>query len=296
LFYGVGRHRLALGVLSAEIAGILVIAGSVRQPHGLSKVGLEPADERQLLARSRFLDLFRRRALGLDFLQNCVDGLFQVGQGIAGTWRHDDPELPYVLVRALKRLHGGGRLLVVHERFREACRARAGQDRSKDIQRESVLTALADGRPLDVEPGNLHAILVDEPPFGLKRDRQHRWARDRFAAGNVAEVLLHPRLRLGGIEIADDRQIGVVRRVVEPEKALDVLFACGRQIRHASNDWPGVGMLLGIRRFREDLEGASVRLIVHALAPFVLDDVTLGVQLGEIERVEQEAHSVGLYP
>ena len=47
---------------------------------------------------------------------------------------------------------------------------------------------------------------------------------------------------------------------------------------------------------REDLAHAAVGLVVHALPALVLDDVALRVEFGEIERIEQEAHAVGLEP
>ena len=40
----------------------------------------------------------------------------------------------------------------------------------------------------------------------------------------------------------------------------------------------------------------AVRLVVHALAALVLHDVALGVELREVERVEQEPHAVGFEP
>ena len=51
-----------------------------------------------------------------------------------------------------------------------------------------------------------------------------------------------------------------------------------------------------VGRLREDLEGAAVGLIVDALPALVLDDVALRVQLGEVERIEQETHAVGFHP
>jgi hypothetical protein len=37
-------------------------------------------------------------------------------------------------------------------------------------------------------------------------------------------------------------------------------------------------------------------LIVDTLAPLVLDDVALGVQLSEVERIEEKPHAIGFEP
>ena len=47
---------------------------------------------------------------------------------------------------------------------------------------------------------------------------------------------------------------------------------------------------------RQNLARAAVRLVVHALAALVLHDVALRVQLGQIERIEQESHAIRLDP
>ena len=58
--------------------------------------------------------------------------------------------------------------------------------------------------------------------LGLRRlghvDRGGGWL-----ARNVAEVLPHPGERVGGVEVADQRQHGVVRGVVGLEEVLHVL-------------------------------------------------------------------------
>src|SRR5438093_5727514 len=55
-------------------------------------------------------------------------------------------------------------------------------------------------------------------------------------------------------------------------------------------------MRRGVRRMRENLVRAAVRLVVHPLPALVLDDVALRVELREIERVEQKTHAIGFEP
>src|ERR1017187_5904507 len=67
-----------------------------------------------------------------------------------------------------------------------------------------------------------------------------RRTRDRLAAREIAEVFRDPRLRLHRIDVADDREERVVRRVIEPEEVLHVVFRRGREIFHAADDVPRI--------------------------------------------------------
>jgi len=51
-----------------------------------------------------------------------------------------------------------------------------------------------------------------------------------------------------------------------------------------------------VKRCADDFACASVWDVVHALAALVLDNVALRIELGEVERVEQEAHPIHLEP
>ena len=98
------------------------------------------------------------------------------------------------------------------------------------------------------------------------------------------------------IEVAEIDERRVVRRVVQPEELLHVLDGRGGEIRHAADDRPGVRMARRVDRRADDLAGAAVGLVVHALPALVLHDVALRVELRHVERVEQEAHAVGFEP
>ena len=51
-----------------------------------------------------------------------------------------------------------------------------------------------------------------------------------------------------------------------------------------------------IHRARQYFARETIRLIVHALPSFVLDDLSLRVQLADIQCYEQKTHAIGLKP
>ncbi len=55
-------------------------------------------------------------------------------------------------------------------------------------------------------------------------------------------------------------------------------------------------MTLGVERLQAGLLRHPVRLVIHGLAPFVLDHLPLVVQLRLIDGREQPAHSIGFEP
>src|SRR6185437_12110184 len=85
-----------------------------------------------------------------------------------------------------------------------------------------------------------------------------------------AQVLLDQRTRLARIEIAGNRQHGVIGAVVRREEVGDVVQARRRQIFHRPEERVMERMAGRIGERGETLGPRTVRLVVHAPAPLVL--------------------------
>ena len=99
-----------------------------------------------------------------------------------------------------------------------------------------------------------------------------------------------------GVEVPGDDEGQVVRRVVGLEEVLDVLERRRRQVLMAADDGPGIGVARREEVLRDELEPAPVGRVLEALAPLVLDDVPLVVELLLGEGVGQGREPVRFEP
>ena len=111
-----------------------------------------------------------------------------------------------------------------------------------------------------------------------------------------AEVLLDQRLHLRRLEVADDGEAGVVRRVVLLEESLHVVELRGLDVFVRADDIAVVRMAGREQRLHQRFLGQSVRLVLDALPPFVADHVLLIRQRGLIDLLEQVSHAIGFEP
>ncbi len=107
---------------------------------------------------------------------------------------------------------------------------------------------------------------------------------------DVAEILLDLRQRVGGLEVAHQRQHRIVRRVVDAEELLDVLDGRRVQVFHGADHRMLVGEVI-VDQALQNFRRFAVRLIVHAQPALFLHGVALIVQIGLVHR--QRAHAVG---
>ena len=70
-------------------------------------------------------------------------------------------------------------------------------------------------------------------------------------------------LRLRRLEVADERQAGVVGRVVSAEECGDVGAARGREVGHRTNDAVMVGVVRRIHRRQQLLDRLAIRHVVN---------------------------------
>src|SRR5207247_7814684 len=98
-----GRDRERPAILGAIVAWISVDAEALGQRERLAEVRFESAHEPELDASGRALNLFRRRSLALDPIEQRVRRQLELRQRVAGTRRDGDPVITDILARRLKR-------------------------------------------------------------------------------------------------------------------------------------------------------------------------------------------------
>ena len=110
------------------------------------------------------------------------------------------------------------------------------------------------------------------------------------------EMALDHGHRPRGLEVAGDRQDRVVRRVVGREEGGDILEAGGIQVFHGADGRMVVRMALRVESGLDPLVPGAVRLVVDRPAAFVLDDLTLVVQLLLGHGRQETAEPIRLQP
>lgn len=193
---------------------------------------------------------------------------------------------------------GDGGAVAAHEAVVEAAGLAAAEDGEGQVGRVGLAGAVV-REPVGGHQGAGRDVLVDVladlPAEGVG---QGAVARGLLAvvAGDGAEVLLHPGDGLLGVDVADDGEDGVVRRVVRAEERAGVLQGGGVEVGHGADGGVVVRVAVGEGERGELLEGGAVGHVVVALAALVLDDVALVLHGRVVQGGEQRAHPVGLQP
>ena len=144
--------------------------------------------------------------------------------------------------------------------------------------------------------GTLSKTISRRSPPSVGGTRQVAERRDVRVRRDRPEVALGGGQDIGGLDVADDRQDRVVRRVVGPEERADVLDRGRVEVVHRSDRRVVVRVLRREEVALELLLERAVRPVVVRPALLVLDDLALVVEVLLAERVEEGRHPVGLEP
>ena len=135
-----------------------------------------------------------------------------------------------------------------------------------------------------------------------KRNRAAELARHRLdrtylrTAGDFAEVVVNPLFRLFKIDIACNHHSSVVGTIPLFIKFFNVT-ECGRlQILQAADYLPVVRVISRIHSFVNHIAGMAIRLIVHTLPLFILDNLLLVFQYLLCDGIDHIPHTVALHP
>ena len=158
--------------------------------------------------------------LGPERVELLVDRLLEFLRRVSRARRRLDPELRAEHQRLLIDVHVLRDLLFVDQLLVEAARTAAAQNRRRDLG--VGIARLEDRRrqPRHVDTRQLRSGQARPPALGGDRRRVRRDRRHGGTALQRAEVLLDERLACAGIDVADDREARVVRRVVPLEELL----------------------------------------------------------------------------
>ena len=186
---------------------------------------LQAGDDPCLDRVPRAFELGGVRSLLGEAAELLVDGRLELVGRVPRACRGLDGELRAEDQRFLRRLHRLRDLLVVDERLVEPARFAAAEDVGGQIGLRVARLEDRRRQPRHVDARQLHGVGDGEPLLGGDRRRRRRDLRHVRPALQAAEVLLDQAPGRDGIEVADDRQAGVVRRVVLAEELLHVAAA-----------------------------------------------------------------------
>ena len=187
-------------------------------------------------------------------------------------------------------------MLVVNEPLIQTRVLAVREHGRNEVERGIIRLEVSDRGPSHVNPFLRHAVVDGNAPVLVERHLVALGTRKRWAGRKRREVFFDERFGRLAIEFARDGEHTVIRRVELLEKGVDVLERRARNVLHTPDDVPRIRMAFGKEVLEEHFDGSPIRNVVHALAPLVLDDVALVVEVLLRHRVEQIAHAVGLRP
>jgi hypothetical protein len=140
------------------------------------------------------------------------------------------------------------------------------------------------------------AVLELDAPLAVQHDRVDLHAGRLGAGRQVAEVALDQLDRVRGIEVAHDREAGVVRHVVAVEEVHDVVHRRGLEVLVLADHADLVGMPRRVHQLVHEQVGVAVGAVLAALPALVAHDVALGRELFVRHRLVQRLEPVGFQP
>ena len=291
-----GRHRaIPFDVLLQVVRRLQEMV--VRIQHVRDAVHVFETRDRPRLDRvARLIDFALLDGLRPQRLELLVDRLLELLGGVPRTRGRIDLELRAEHQRLLIRVDVLRDLLLVHQLLIQPARAAAAENLRGDIRLGIARLEDVRRQPRHVDARQLDAIGDDLPPFHRDLRCLHVDRRHRGAALQRTEILLDELLRLRGIEVADDGDARVVRRVVAPEELARIGQTRRLNVRMRSDDGGVVGMRLRIEQVDQLLFRVSVRTVLHRLAPLVADHILLVGELLRIDRVEEIPHAIRFDP
>ena len=201
-----------------------------------SAESLQSVDDARLDRIVRALDFGGVRSGCPELLELGVDGGLELLRRLAGACYDFDREHRSQRQRVLLDLNALRNLLVVDQRFEQA----AGAAATENVRGNGGIgiTVLENRRR---QPAHAHLRELDgvgDREAALARDRRRLDIRllHRGPTLQRSEVLLDQRLDLRGVDVADDREAGIVRRVVLLEEVPHVLELRGLNVLVGSDD------------------------------------------------------------
>ena len=179
-------------------------------------------------------------------------------------------------VRVAERRHR--HLLLVHQLLVDARRLAVREHFRRDVQRIRVGVPVV-GDVIGDDHRRQRPRLLQGDALLFRLRRLLRDVARHFAEGlrHAAHVVVHQLQRLGRIEIAHEHQRRVRRHVERPVEVAHIVDRRGLEILQAADRRVLVRMH-GERLVVDDLVQPSVRLVVHAHAPFLFHDLLVDGQ------------------
>ena len=256
----------------------------------------EPLNDPRLDTVARALQLFFLRAFAAEAFQLFVDGLFDLFGRVPWPRGHlhlkDGAQNQGLLLRS----NVLGDLLLVDQLLVEPARFPSPENRGSQIHIGVTFRVDRRGQPSHVDAGQLDSVLNDGAALGGDPRSVDVNLGHVGSALERGEVLLHEFLRRGLVEVSDNRQAGVVGRVVGLEKFLHVVQLGRLDVRVRTNHAGVVRMRAWKQKVEKAFFNDPIGLIFDALPPLIAHDVLLVGEVGLVELVEQVAQAVRFEP
>ena len=256
---------------------------------------LDAANEARPLAGLGARELFRRRPRGEEGLEFLFEHRFHLGQVLSRLGGGEDEEHAAELACQDECPDVGRDLVVVDHPPVEAGALANAQDVAGQGEVIDGFVLHRGDVPDLVDPGLRNPVLEDDPARFAAARELDVGLDQRRPGGDVAEVLLDPRLHVLGLDVAGDHQDRVRRAVPGVEPLMHVRERGRVQVLHRSDRRVVVGVAVRIRVLEDRQEDLAVGLVL-ALPLLVLDDAALLVEPCLIDGRPHVAHPVGFHP
>ena len=257
--------------------------------HAEDLAGLEPRDE--------FLQVVIVHAALGKLTQCCTDRFLHLGQRLTRcrVLDHDESHFAGQFAAGVADVsaHSTARL---HQTLVEQGGAAHTDDLGGCVQRRLVRMAVVDGREQHRDRRQVDIVFQRDVTVLFETAGLPLQVFGFGTAWNGAEIPGDPLQCFLLVDIATDRQRGVVRSVPAQEEALQVIQFGGVQILDPTDHRPGIRMVRRIQVLHHRFVGAPIRPVVHPLPTLVLDRGALGVELLLGHCFQQQAHAVGFQP
>ncbi len=290
-----GRGHPEAPQILAQVSGIAGEHVVAVQPIGLAA---ETAHPLQAAHKTRFVTgagqvhFFFGHAFLEKLGQFVVDDPFEFGKIMSRSGGGGDPEHTAQLARGLTDPHVLGDLQIIDQGLIQTGGLARPENGRQQVELRIAGMIPARAVPLHVQPGQFHRVFGQSAAFGIELGVPAGQPFHRPTRRNRPEVFFDPRLDLGWIKIPGHAQGSVVGCIVQLEELGHVFLGGGRQIVHAADHRPAVGVPFGEHHFEQNLARLGVRS-VFALTFFVFNHVALVVELFLGHGGKQKAHAVG---
>ena len=152
------------------------------------------------------------------------------------------------------------------------------------------------GRNVEDHRRKLDVVFIRYVAIGIQRYSHRSRIVDFCTARDRSEIGFHHFQSLDLVDVAPNRECGVVRAVPTQEELLEIVQSRTIEVFEVSDGAPAVRVPFWICCFTDLLEDASIGLIVDALSALIFYRLALHLELLLGDGIEEVSHAIGFEP